>query len=184
MVAQKQTPQLSELTEEQELELLSDPKLLLAALCVRDGWTFEDIIEQYKIDEFEAVRLLARLDKLKIIDLLPNNHYKLLIAQDFRWIPGGPLEKFMEQEVMVKFMAPKNDEPWNFRFYLRGRYSQTSVDIIQRKLNQLTKEAAELNDEDAELPLSQRQHMGLLMAMRPWEPSLFEQMRRNPKGED
>ena len=144
MVAQKQTAQLSELTEEQELELLSDPKLLLAAVCVRDGWTFEDIIEQYKIDEFEAVRLMARLDKLKIIDLLPNNHYKLLIAQDFRWIPGGPLEKFMEQEVMVKFMAPKNDEPWNFRFYLRGRYSQTSVDIIQRKLNQLTKEAAEL----------------------------------------
>lgn len=183
IVAQKHRVQLSELTEEQELELLSDPKLLLAAVCVRDGWTFAELIEQYAIDELECVRLLARLDKLKIIDLLPNNHYKLLIAQDFRWIPGGPLEKFMEQEVMVKFMAPKHDEPWNFRFYLRGRYSQTSVDIIQRKLNQLTKEAAELNNEDADLPLSQRQHMGLLMAMRPWEPSLFEQMRRQPKSD-
>ena len=65
-----------------------------------------------------------------------------------------------------------------FRFYLRGRYSQTSIDIIQRKLNQLTKEAAALNLEDSDLPLNKRQHIGLLMAMRPWEPSLFEDMRR------
>lgn len=178
IIAQKQTQQLTQLTEEQEQELLSDPKLLLVAVCVRDGWTFDELIKHYEIEYHECVRLMARLDKLKVIDLLPDNHYKLLIAQDFRWIPGGPLEKFMEQEVMVKFMAPKQEEPWTFRFYLRGRYSQTSVGIIQRKLNQLTKEAAVLNQEDAELPLDERQHMGLLMAMRPWEPSLFEDMRR------
>lgn len=178
IISQKQVEQLTQLTEEQEQELLSDPKLLLVAVCVRDAWTFDELTEHYDIDSLECVRLLARLDRLKVIELLPNNHYKLLIAQDFRWIPGGPLERFMEQEVMVKFMAPKQDEQWSFRFYLRGRYSQTSVDIIQRKLNQLTKEAADLNQEDADLPLSKRQHMGLLMAMRPWEPSLFEKMRR------
>lgn len=178
IIAQKQTQQLTQLTREQELELLADTKLLLVAVCVRDAWTFEEIIEHYQIDKHECVRLLARLDRLKIISLLPNNHYKSLIAQDFRWIPGGPLEQFMEQEVMVKFMAPKKDEPWTFRFYLRGRYSSTSIDIIQRKLNQLTKEAAILNQEDADLPLHKRQHFGLLMAMRPWEPSLFENLRR------
>lgn len=178
IIAQKQTQQLTQLTREQELELLADTKLLLVAVCVRDAWAFEEIIEHYQIDKHECVRLLARLDRLKIISLLPNNHYKSLIAQDFRWIPGGPLEQFMEQEVMVKFMAPKKDEPWTFRFYLRGRYSPTSIDIIQRKLNQLTKEAAVLNQEDADLPLHKRQHFGLLMAMRPWEPSLFENLRR------
>lgn len=180
IIAQKQTQQLTQLSYEQELELLSDTKLLLVAVCVRDAWTFEEIITHYQIDYHEGIRLLARLDRLKIINLLPNNHYKSLIAQDFRWIPGGPLERFMEQEVMVKFMAPKKHEPWTFRFYLRGRYSQTSIDILQRKLNQLTKEAAILNQEDAELPLHQRQHFGLLLAMRPWEPSLFEKLRRNP----
>ena len=178
IIAQKQTQQLTQLTKEQELELLADTKLLLVAVCVRDAWSFDEIIAHYQIDYHEGIRLLAKLDRLKIISLLPNNHYKSLIAQDFRWIPGGPLEQFMEQEVMVKFMAPKKDEPWTFRFYLRGRYSQTSVDIIQRKLNQLTKEAAVLNQEDAELPLHKRQHFGVLMAMRPWEPSLFENLRR------
>ncbi|GAB5381048.1 MAG: helix-turn-helix transcriptional regulator [Aliiglaciecola sp.] len=178
LITQQQVEKLTQLSQEQENQLLSDPKLLLVAVCVRDGWTFDELIEHYDIDQYECTRLLAKLDKLKIINLLPNNHYKLLIAQDFRWIPGGPLEKFMEQEVMVKFMAPKKDEQWNFRLYIRGRYSQTSIEIIQRKLNQLTKEASELNQEDSSLPLDQRQHMGILMAMRPWEPSLFENMRK------
>ena len=178
VLTEKQVQQISQLTVEQENELLADPKLLLVAVCVRDVWKFDEIIDYYDIDKHQCIQLLARLDKLKIIDLLPNNHFKSLIAHDFRWIPGGPLEKFMEQEVMVKFMAPKQNEPWHFRFYLRGRYSQSSVQIIQRKLNQLTKEASELNLEDADLPLNKRQHIGLLMAMRPWEPSLFENMRK------
>ncbi len=180
-LTEKQVQQISQLSTEQENELLADPKLLLVAVCVRDSWKFDEIIEYYDIDKHQCIQLLARLDKLKIIDLLPNNHFKSLIAQDFRWIPGGPLEKFMEQEVLVKFMAPKQNEKWLFRFYLRGRYSQTSIDIIQRKLNQLTKEAAVLNVEDADLPLNKRQQIGLLMAMRPWEPSLFENMRKEGK---
>jgi hypothetical protein len=75
-------------------------------------------------------------------------------------------------------MAPKKNEPWMFRFYLRGRYSQTSVSIIQRRLEQLRQEAAKLSSEDNALPIEERQHIGLLMAMRPWEPSLFENMKR------
>jgi len=177
-MTQRESTKLSQLTSEQEDQLLENPKLLLLAICVRDGWKFEEIIEYYAIDKHECIQLLAKLDRLRIIELLPNNHFRSLIAQDFRWLPGGKLEQFMEQEVMVKFMAPKNQEPWTFRFYLRGRYSKTSIDIIQRKLTQLTKEAAQLNQEDQSLPLKDRQHIGMLLAMRPWEPSLFEKMRR------
>lgn len=177
-IAQQQSEKISQLTGEQEQELLANPKLLLVAVCVRDGWKFAEIIDYYNIDEFECIQLLAKLDKIRIIDLLPNNHYRSLIAQDFRWLPGGVLEQFMQQEVMVKFMTPKQNEKWIFRFYLRGRYSQSSIDIIQRKLNQITQEAAQLNLEDQALPLDKRLHTGMLLAMRPWEPSLFEKMKR------
>lgn len=181
VLAEKQQQQLTELTLEQEQELIDNPKLLLAAVCVRDSWRFEEIIEHYEIDVHECIRLFAKLDKIKLIQLLPNNNYKLLIAQDFRWIKNGPLEKFMEKEVLNRFMASKFDSEDSFRFYLRGRYSQQSIELIQRKLNQLTKEAAELNIEDSSLPLSKRKHIGVLFAMRPWEPSLFEQFRRQNK---
>ena len=65
-----------------------------------------------------------------------------------------------------------------FHSYLRGRYSPSSIAIIQRRLEQLRQEAAKLSAEDNKLPIEARQHVGLLMAMRPWEPSLFENMRR------
>lgn len=177
-LSDKQQQQLTELTLEQEQELIENPKLFLVAVCVRDYWRIEEIIEQYQIDIHECIQLMAKLDRIKLIQLLPNNNYKLLIAQDFRWIKNGPLERFMEKEVLNRFMASSFDGDDCFRFYLRGRYSQSSIEIIQRKLNQITKEAAELNIEDSDLPLALRKHMGMLFAMRPWEPSLFEQFRR------
>jgi len=36
---------------------------------------------------------------------------------------------------------PKEEEPWTFVFIYGGRYSQPSITLIQRKVNQLTKEA-------------------------------------------
>ena len=178
LLAEKQQDQLTELTEEQEQQLVDDLKLILVAVCVRDGWSYAEIIEHYQIDRFECTRLMAKLDKLKMIQLLPNNQYKLLIAQDFRWRKKGPLERFMQQQVLTQFMQTNFEGEDCFRFYLRGSYSDASIVTIQRKLNQVTKEVALLNQEDAQLPLSQRKHIGLLMAMRPWELPQFAKLRR------
>lgn len=178
LMTEQQTQRLSQLTVEQEEELIADPALFLVGACVRDGWSFEDIVSHYRIEEHECIRMLARLDKLQMIQLLPGNKYKILIAQDFRWIPNGPLERFMTREVISNFMADKFEGEDSFRFYLRGSYSQASLDYLQQKLNQLTSQAAELNTQDAKLPLSSRKSTGLLLAMRPWELSLFKTMRR------
>jgi transcriptional regulator with XRE-family HTH domain len=169
---------LLQLTLAQEQELIGNIKLLLVAACVRDGWTFNDIINDYQIDQFECTQLLAKLDRLNMIQLLPNNQYKILISQDFSWIPNGPLERFMEKEGISKFLASSFVGENNFRFYIRGTYSQMSISIIEKKLNQLKKEIAHLNQEDAMLPVTKRQHIGLLLAMRPWELESFQKLRR------
>ena len=83
-LSQKQQEKISQLSEKQEMELLANPKLLLAAVCVRDGWRFSEIIKHYNISEVEGSKLMTTVDKLKFIELLPNNRYKLLIAQNFR----------------------------------------------------------------------------------------------------
>lgn len=179
LLLDKQRDKLIQLTPEQEQELIGDMKLFLVAACVRDGWSFEEIILHYQIDKFECTRLLVKLDRLKMIELLPNNQYNVLIAQDFRWTPNGPLERHMEQEVVNNFMASTFTGESSFKFYLRGTYSQSSIDIIKRKLQLLKKEAAMLNQEDATLPLDNRQHMGLFFGMRPWELTQFKALRRN-----
>ncbi|WP_323813476.1 helix-turn-helix transcriptional regulator [Cellvibrio sp. NN19] len=178
LLSSQKEPKLSQLTQEQEEELISNKKLLLIAVCARDGWSFHDIITQYSIDELECVRLLARLDKLKMLQLLPGNKFKLLIAQDFRWIPGGPLEKFMNRNVIVEFLDGDFNQENAFRFYLRGSYSDASIALLKSKLNQLTQDAALLNQQDTKLPLDKRQHIGVLLALRPWELQMFESMRR------
>src|SRR5690606_13030673 len=78
---------LTQLTPEQEEALASDTRLCLVAVCVRDGWSFQDIITQYAISEHECIRLLARLDRLKLIELLPGNRFKVLISRNVRWSP-------------------------------------------------------------------------------------------------
>lgn len=178
LIVEKQKELKTQLTEEQERELISDTKLFLVGVCVRDSWSFNEIVEHYQVTEHECIQLLAKLDKLKMIELLPNNDYKLLIAQNFRWIPNGPLEQCMGDEVISEFMNSRFSGDNCFRFYLRGTYSQSSIDIIQKKLNQLTDEVAQLNQEDAALPLQHRQHMGLLVALRPWELLRFAQLRK------
>lgn len=179
LLVESQKQKLIHLTSEQEQELIDNPKLFLVAACVRDGWRFDEIILHYQIDQFECIQLMAKLDRLRIIQLLPDNQYKMLISQNFQWLPNGPLEKFMEKNGINKFMASSFVGENSFRFYIRGTYSQTSIDIIERKLSQLKKEVALLNQEDALLPLEKRQHIGLLLAMRPWELPQFKALRRN-----
>jgi len=179
LLVENQKKKLVQLTAEQEQEMIDDTKLFLVAACVRDGWSFDEIIQHYQIDQYECIQLMAKLDRLKMIQLLPNNQYKMLISQNFHWLPNGPLEKYMEKTGLAKFMASSFTDVNSFRFYIRGTYSQTSIDIIERKLNQLKKEVALLNQEDALLPLENRQHIGLLLAMRPWEMTQFKALRRN-----
>jgi hypothetical protein len=179
LLVESQKKKLVHLTPEQEQELIDDTKLFLVAACVRDGWRFDEIIHHYQINQFECIQLMAKLDRLKIIQLLPDNQYKMLISQNFQWLPNGPLEKFMERNGITKFMASSFVGENSFRFYIRGTYSQTSIDIIERKLTQLKKEVALLNQEDALLPLEKRQHIGLLLAMRPWELPQFKALRRD-----
>jgi hypothetical protein len=92
-----------QLTLEQETELVSDIKLLLVAYFLMSKLEFADIIRIYDISETEGIRLLAKLDRMKLIELQPGNRVKLMISKNFRFLPGGPIERFYEREVQAEF---------------------------------------------------------------------------------
>ena len=63
--------QVSQMTEEQEQELVSGYiKLLITAHSLFNRWTFTEIIETYRISETEGIPLLARLDRMGLIQML------------------------------------------------------------------------------------------------------------------
>jgi len=73
----------TELTLEQETEIVENTDLLLVMWCLINHWTVEQIREVYALEQTDCVRLLAKLDRLKMIELLPGNRVRLRLAPTF-----------------------------------------------------------------------------------------------------
>ena len=171
-------PAVTELTDAQERELVADRKLLLLAVLVVNGWTFEQILSSYVLGEQEVVRYLARLDRLRIIDLLPKNRVRLRISRNFTWRKGGAIEKFYEKQVPAEFLRSRFDGPNELMRFVFGVLSHRSIAVMHRRLEQVVREFNELHQEDMRLRSDERHGTSILLAMRGWELSVFADLHR------
>lgn len=173
--------QLSELSERQEQELVADIKLLLVAFVVINGWKFEDIYTWYDLSEIETIRYLAKLDRLKMIDLLPNNRIRLRISPKFAWRSNGPIQKFFTEHLQEDFLKSRFDSKEESFQFPSGMLSKSSCEQFNRRIKQLVRDFHVLNEHDRSLPLTERFGYSLFLAFRPWRPDVFEKMRRKTR---
>jgi len=171
---------IDRLNEEQEREVAGDKQLLLVAISVLNLWTFDEITQTYDVSEHECIQLLARLDRLKIIELLPLNRFRLTVSNDFRWLPNGPIQEFFRREVQPDFLESSFSRPGEKMTFRNGMLSRGSNATMMKKMEKLMSEFNELHDEDAGLPLEERFGTSILIAMRAWEFKYFQELRRNP----
>lgn len=169
----EQRQSLQQLTVEQEKQLTSDVKLLIVTVCVLNRWTMDDILAWYTISEHECVRHLAKLDRLKIIELLPGNRIKLLVAPNFSWLENGPIQFFFQKKVGQEFFNTRFNRDDECLVVLNGMLSAQSNAEFQRKLRRLAREFDALNNDDAALELEERHGTTLVLAMRGWQYGLF-----------
>lgn len=170
----------TQLTLAQETELVSDIKLLIMAFSLENKLEFSDIIQIYDISETEGIKLLAKLDRMKLIELQPGNRVKLMIAKNFQWIPNGPIQRFFEQKVQTEFFNSSFDSNGEFRIFISGMFSRSVHAEIVKRIKRLEDDIHEFKLECESLPLDQRFGCSLMMAIRPWEVKLFDQLRREP----
>ncbi len=170
--------QLEELSEEQEKEIAGDKLLLFVTLCVLNRWKYEEIISRYDISEPACIRILTRLDKLKIIELLPGNRVKLLVAPNFRWRASGPILGFFQKYVESEFFNSQFDAEDERLICINGMLSHSSNAVFQRKLERLVQEFNELSNDDAGLHIDDRHGNTVVLAIRRWEYGLFSALRR------
>jgi len=170
----KEQQQLSELTLEQEQEIADDLPLLLVTVCVMNHYSFQDILDDYEISEMELIRKLAKLDKLKLIELLPNNRIKLLIAPNFKWQARGPILQFFRRKIQRDFFRTDFDKELEKLNVLNGLLSTESVKKLQHRMQRLADEFNNLIKEDAHLELSEKNGITLVMAERQWDYSIFD----------
>ncbi len=177
MNADKQ--QIEQLTEEQERVIADDLILLLVLVCALNKWAFEDILSIYQITEAECTHKLATLDKLKIIELLPKNKIKLLIAPNFSWRKNGPIQIFFQKNIGQEYFKTSFQKDEECLIVLNGMLSKMSNAEFQRKLTRISKEFDDINNEDSSLNIQDRKGVTLVLAMRNWEFGVFKPLRRN-----
>jgi DNA-binding Xre family transcriptional regulator len=176
-----ETSAVSRLTPEQEKQFVDDPKLMLVGLCALNHWPFERIVQTYGLTEAECVRLLAKLDRLKFIELLPNNRVKLLVSRAFAWIPDGPIQRLFKSELSQDFLRSAFGGANEALLLVNGTLSKASIAALLEKLRRVAAEFAEMRVDDARLPAAERIPLTLLVAARPWEPEYLGRYRRRSR---
>lgn len=169
---------ISQLSEAQEKEIVNDLTLLLVTVCVLNRWSLKDIMSHYKISETEGIQYLAKLDRLKIIELFPKNKIKLLVASNFAWIENGPIQQFFQSKVEKDFFNTRFKKANERLFVINGMLAENSNAVFQKKMEKLVKEFNDLNDSDAGLSIDDRHGTTVVMAIRQWEYGLFEHIRK------
>ncbi|TQV72314.1 helix-turn-helix transcriptional regulator [Aliikangiella marina] len=177
-IAEKKQDEISELTEEQEAEFVKQPKLLFVAYMLLNEMDFDAIKAHYDISEHEGIQLLAHLDRIKFIDLLPGNRVKLLTSRNFRWRKHGAIEKLFNEQIRAEFFQSKFAKADDCMQFGGALVSRATILQMHTKIEKLIAEFNELAQQDASLPFSERIGCGIVGAMRPWEFSLFSQFRR------
>jgi transcriptional regulator with XRE-family HTH domain len=176
--AASSVPELDTLTSVQEAQLVSDEKLLLVTVLALNHWTLSDMIGWYQLTEREAVQRLRILDRMGVIELLPGERIRRRARRDFDWLPNGPIKQYFATMGIGDFLRGPFDEYEETQDFSHGMLTPAAQAELKAELRRLRRKLASLHEECVPAPLTEKRGMGLLLAMRRWEPVAFAKLRR------
>ena len=179
MVAEK-PPSITQLSIEQETELAGNPKLLLVAFLTINYYETSQISEIFALSENEIVGYLLQLDRLGMLELLPGNRVRRMVARNFSWRPDGPVQAYFEQQIKRSFFDTPFDDPGAHMRFVGGLLSNENLLRLHQEIERLTARFDECVQADRELPLDAKSGVGAVFAIRPWELPAFGALRRQP----
>ena len=175
-------PPLAELSEETEQLLVDNPPYLLGLYLTLNRWKQDEVLIRYDFTKPQWTGVLAKLDRLGVIELLAENRYRLRTARNFRWRKDGPMERFFIKQLLPEyFNRPFLGANQNL-LLLSGMVSPASAAKIGLRLEEAAEEFDGMLVQDAVLPTNQRVGVSLVRAQRPWSLHLFDDVRRKPSS--
>ncbi len=172
-----------EMTLAQEAALAADERLLAVFYLVYSGWRPADIVAHYRLAAAQCTALLLKLDRLDLIELMPENRVRLRLPRGARLRPDGPLRRTHGARLVDDFLAPRFEDAGGYFAFEFEELSRASMDVLRRKLERLAAEFHDLAQLDGHLRAADRSTVGLALGLRPW--SLVEAVRlprRAPEG--
>jgi len=172
------TPKLDQLTIENEKLLISDIPLLMVAYCITNQWSVEDILRNYTISETECIRCLAQLDRMKMIELLPENRVRLIVSTNFQWHKNGPIENYFKKEAQKHFFNGSFSDDESLHMVKLGGLSDKSIQQIIERLKSAGELYQELYQEDRKQSFDKRHGTSMVLAIRKWQFHAFREFQR------
>jgi DNA-binding Xre family transcriptional regulator len=169
---------VTELTEAQEVALVSDPRILLVTYLLVNDWKFSEIVSAFEMDESQLIDILLRLDRLKIIEYRPPHRVRKLCARNFSWRKDGPVHKFFIGRFVPEYFQSGFESSTDALRFVAGMLSAESSVRFKASMERLAGEFEELARHDAHLPLDRRNGCSAILAVRSWEFSEFTRLRR------
>ena len=152
----------------QEAALAKDAILLSYFYLLLKGWKIGRIAKRFALDKPRQIRLLAKLDRLGLIELQPGNRVRLLTARRIQWQRDGPVRRLYEREVKQAFLHDKFSESTAQFSFESAELAPESARLILRRLSRVTREFDELAELDVNLGPTEKRGYGLMLALRPW----------------
>ena len=171
-------PLLAELTESQEKAVVTDKKLLLAAICALSQWTLEQITGSYRLTQAECIKYLAQLDRIGIIELKPLNRYRLKLAKTFRWRPHGPVMDYFRDNALLDYFSGGFEGDGEGLLLVHGSISRSLAPSFLERVQRVAQDFVQQHQADQKLAEKDREGYTLLLAMRSWEFEAFTALRR------
>jgi transcriptional regulator with XRE-family HTH domain len=166
-----------QLTLIQEREIVADPTLFFVTWLVLSRLPLEEITRLYRLTEPEVLACFIRLDRLRVLELLPGNRVRLLVSRRFSWRPGGPVQRFIHQKLLREFLTSSFVGPQDEFFFHGAMVSTDTHAQLKRVLQNAARECMETIERDRSSPPA-RQGAALVLALRPWGYSGFRQFDR------
>jgi DNA-binding Xre family transcriptional regulator len=166
---------IQQLTHAQEQELVDNKKLLMLAVCSLSLWTFKDMLSHLTLSKQECIVLMQRLEKIGFLHVLGGNHYKLLVAKNFTWIPDGPIMRMTKKE-SSDYFAYTFDAPQDLLKIINVRISPKAHITLKTLLEHIAQEYADQGTVDSNLPLEDRTPLSICIAVRSWVPHFLRHL--------
>lgn len=165
-----QVNRISKLTAAQETAMIADPKLLIIAYAAINFWSFEDIRFRYDFEPDEIMQRLRKLETFGILEIRGNSRIRPLIANNFQWLPDGPLAKYFRKHFLPDFFDNDFKEAGAFRVIRYGDLTDNSKKRLERKCMELVDLYDRLTYEDRHFRPGNRERKStsMVVAFRSW----------------
>ena len=177
-ISESHEQRIEQLSEEQELEIMSDMRLLLVAYCLLNYWTFDEIITRYEITPEQGLKYLRKLDRMKFIELQPGDRVRLLLANNFSWRKGGAIEKFFRSRVQTEFLSHHFQDDESVRIVKNGMLTRKSLLQLIDKLKATGDLFDDTTWEERKLSATERNGTTMVLAIRNWFFEGFRELER------